>query len=103
MWLAKGILVGVWLFSFGTLAFLWNVLQPEATKAYDPRLLAFFTVSNPSWWLWLVACLALGIAIAHSLPIRPALWISLAVTELVPVGFLALILVLVSRLKQHTN
>ena len=79
MWIAKGSLLGLWLISFGTIAyfvlFLGYRFQPNS--AIDIRTLTHFTVANPSWWLWLVACLAPGMVAARSWPGRPVLWIGL--------------------------
>lgn len=105
MWIAKGTLLGLWLFSFGTIAWLlyFQGYRPAPGVSFDIRSLAFITVSNPSWWLWLVACLSLGMIAARNWPGRgvagSAVWIGLAITELVPLGLLAGILVLVNRLR----
>ena len=96
-WILKGTLLGIWLFSYGTIAFLWY--RSPAASTTDIRALSALTISNPSWWLGLVACTAIGLIIARSWPGKPILWIGLAVTELVPVGLLALILVMVAKLK----
>ncbi|SRR5713226_4939241 len=102
MWIVKGTLLSIWLFLFGTIAYLYFVLfrkLPPGPGSIDIRTLAVFTVSNPAWWLVLIGCLAFGLAIAYSWPIKPILWIALAVTELFPVGLLTLFLVMVGRLK----
>jgi hypothetical protein len=109
MWIAKGTLLGIWLFSF-----LWlfgivrmYLLVKKLSGGRGPGLfgtdLLLPHVSSPAFWLWLVACFALGFAIAYSVPVRPVIWISLAVTGLVPVGLMTLILVLALKLKQHVN
>jgi hypothetical protein len=80
MWIAKGILLGVWLFSFGTIAYLYVVLfrrLPPGPGSIDVRTFAFLTVSNPAWWLALVACLSIALIITHSWPGRTILWVSL--------------------------
>jgi hypothetical protein len=104
MWIAKGILLGAWLFSFGWLFYLVRLyLFAQKLSAgrgpgmFGPGLL--LPVSSPVFWLWLVAWLAVGLATARSFPIRPILWITILVTELVPVGLLAMILMLMSRLR----
>ena len=61
---------------------------------FFPRL----TVSNPSWWLAFVACLSVALIVTRSWSGRPILWIGLAVTELVPIGFLAFNLVQMNKL-----
>lgn len=100
MWIAKGTLLGIWLFSFGMLGYsFWSSHRiPGQSGMFDIRLYAM-AFSNPSFWLALVACLAIGLIIARSWPGKPILWIGLAITELVPVGFVVLILVLVAKLK----
>lgn len=92
----------LWLFSFGTIAYLYFALfrrLPPGPGSIDIRSFAFLTVSNPSWWLWLVACLSIALIITHAWSGKTILWVALAVTELVPVGLLTLILVMVNRLK----
>lgn len=103
MWIAKGTLLGVWLLSFGTIAYFVFFLgiKPNHSTTIDVRGLTFFTISNPSWWLWFVACLALGLIVARLWPGRGVfgsiVWVGLAITELFPLGLLVLILVLVGR------
>src|SRR5262249_31350876 len=106
MWILKGTLLGVWLFSFGTMAYLYLALfrkLPSGAGMISSNVFTGLTTSSPAWWLALIACLAIGLAITNSWPGKPILWVTLAVTELLPVGLLAMILVLVSKLKQHTN
>jgi hypothetical protein len=104
VWITKGTLLGVWLFSFGNMTYLALIgYIPKPGVSFDVRTLTFETVQNPSWWLWLVVCLALGLIGARSWPGRGVVgaivWIGLALTELVPVGVLAIILVMVSKLR----
>ena len=109
MWMAKGLLLGIWFFSFGTIAYFIFFLgfKPTPGTATDLRTVAVFTVSNPSWWLWLGACLSLGLIAARSWPGRGVVgsivWIGLAVTELIPVALLTVVLVMASRLKAMTK
>lgn len=102
MWIAKGILLGVWLFSFGWLLYLVRLYllvqklsagRGSGSGMFGPELL--LPVSSLFFWLWLVAWLAFGLAVARSWPIKPiVLWIPLAVTELVPAALLAMFLFL---------
>lgn len=104
MWIAKGILLGVRLFSFGWLFYfvrLFLLVQKlsagrgSGSGMFGPELL--LPVSSLFFWLWLVAWPAFGLAVARSWPIKPILWIPLAVTEIIPAGLLTLILVLMNR------
>lgn len=104
MWIVKGILLGAWLFSFGWLFYLVRLylLAQKLSAGKGPGMFGIellLPVSTLSFWLWLVAWLAIGLATARSFPIRPILWITMAVTELVPAGLLAMFLVLMSRLR----
>ena len=102
MWIAKGTLLALWLFGFGTMALLYFSIYRHVppNSAVDIRVITAPTTQNPFWWAALVVCLILGLAIARSWSGPLALWIALLVTGLVPVGCLALFLVLVYKLKQ---
>src|ERR1700730_14828087 len=98
MWILKGRFLGIWLCSFGTLAYLYLLLFRKASGGVvDARLITQFTTHSPVWWIALVLCLAIGLFVSHSWFGRPILWVALAVTELLPVGLFVLFLVLVSR------
>jgi hypothetical protein len=103
MWIAKGALLGIWLFSFGTVAFLYLALyrhlQPQTAVAVD--VITHMTTHNVLWWIALAACLAIGLLITRSWPGRPALWIALVVMELFPVGLLVMFFTLFSRNKER--
>ena len=102
MWIAKGTLLALWLFGFGTLGYVYFAIfrhLPPST-AVDIRVITAPTTQNPFWWAGLVVCLILGLAIARSWPGPTGLWIALLVTGLVPAGCLALFLALVYKLKQ---
>jgi hypothetical protein len=97
----KGLFMGVWLFSFGTIGyFLLKGFIPRAETAFDIRTVYFMTVSNPSWWLALVASLCVGVIIARGWHIGTAVWAGLIVTELFPVALLTVILVLAGKLRE---
>jgi hypothetical protein len=111
MWIAKGLLLGVWLFTFGTIVWLCvatyryiaiaRTTIPRGHSISIPPDLGFFprlTVSSPSWWLAFVACLSVALIVTRSWSGRPILWIGLALTELVPIGFLAFSLVQMNKL-----
>lgn len=109
MWIAKGFLLGIWVFTFGSIAFLCFTIIANMRKMpplppgrsgemMPPGMFTHLTVSNPVWWLALIACLSIALIITHSWPGWTILWIGLAVTELVPVGFLTWILVTMNRL-----
>jgi hypothetical protein len=102
MWIAKGTLLALWLFGFGTMALLsfsiYRHLPPNS--AVGVSVFSAHTVRNPYWWTALVICIALGYAVARSWRGPLGLWIALLVTGLIPAGSLALFLVLVYKLKQ---
>jgi hypothetical protein len=95
MWIAKGTFLGAWLFSFGTIAFLYlAVLRNRPPhSAVSVNILTSLTTQNAWWWIALVACLALGCAIVRSWPLTVplALWITLLVTSVIPLGLLGLV------------
>ncbi len=101
MWIAKGTLLGLWLFGFGTMAWLYFVVYSHLPRnsAVDIRLITAVTIQHPSWWAALAVCLVVGFAIARSWSGPLVLWIALLVTALVPAGCLTLFLVLVYKLK----
>jgi hypothetical protein len=102
MWIAKGTLLALWLFGFGTMVWLYISIfrhLPPSTVV-DIRVITLPTTQNPLWWAALVVCLILGLAIARSWRGPLGLWIGLLVTGLIPAGSLALFLVLVYKLKQ---
>jgi hypothetical protein len=101
MWIVKGTFLGIWLFSFGTIAYLWFSIYrrlPPST-AVGVSVFAAYTTHNVLWWIALALCLAIGLLITRSWPGKPALWIALALTELFPVGLVAMFIILVSRMR----
>jgi len=105
MRILKGVLLGMWLFGFGTMAFLYfaiyRYMQPHS--AVDINLLTGHTSQNPFWWTALVICLVLGCAITRSWSVPLGLWIALLVTGLFPAGFFALSIVAVVMLKAASH
>ena len=93
MWIAKGILLGIWLFSFGTIAYLYLALFRVASGGIIAADLVWrFTARNVLWWLALVGCLATGVLITSAWSARPFLWLALALTELLPATLFTLFL-----------
>ena len=96
MWMLKGSFLGLWLFAFGTLGFLYLAIFRglHSNTAVGLSVLTYFTTANPWWWVALVSCVALGLALVHSWPGKgsTALWIVLLVTSVIPIGYLGLIL-----------
>lgn len=105
MWIAKGILLALWLLGFGTMALLYfsifRHLPPNS--AVDYRSITILTTQNPSWWTALVVCLVVGLAIARSWSGPLVLWLALLVTGLIPAGILTLFLMLLYKGKQFTQ
>lgn len=98
----KSALLGLWLFGFGTIAFLYVAIYRNLppSSAVSVNLITWYTTHNPMWWTGLAVCLALGYAIVRSLSVPPILWVAVLVTALIPAGFLALFLILVAKLNQ---
>jgi hypothetical protein len=105
MWIVKGAFLGVWLFGFGTMAFLYFAiyrnLPPHSAVAVT--VVTGYTSQNPLWWAAAAVCLVLGLAIARSWSGPLALWIALLATGLIPAAWLTLFLVLAYKLKHHTQ
>jgi hypothetical protein len=101
MWILKGTFLGLWLFGFGTLALLYFAIYRHLPphSAVGVSALAACTTHNPLWWTALVVCLVLGNAITRSWSGHPLLWIALLVSGVLPAGFLALLLILLAKLK----
>lgn len=102
MWIAKGTLLGTWLFVFGTIAYLYFAVfrTLPSGAAVDLRVITHYTTQNPLWWAAFVASIVLGCSIVGSWPgkgLPPVFWIAVWVTELVPVGLFVAIVV---KLKQ---
>jgi hypothetical protein len=102
MWIAKGTLLALWLFGFGTMAWLYFALYRhlQPNSAVGLSVITGLTTQNPFWWAALVVCLVLGYTIARSWSGPLGVWIALAVTGLIPAGCLVLFLVLACKLKQ---
>ena len=102
MWIAKGSLLALWLFGFGTMAYFYIAIYSHMppNSSVDIRAITALTTLNPLWWAALVLSFVIGIAIARSWPGPLGLWIALLVTGFIPAGCLALFLALVYKLKQ---
>src|SRR5258706_5510994 len=104
MWIVKGVFLGIWLFSFSTIAYLYLTIfrrVPPGPGAVGLDVITALTVQNPLWWTALATCLAIGLVITRSCPGKPILWIALVVTEFFPVTFLVLFFMLVATNKEH--
>ena len=101
MWMAKGTLLALWLFGFGTMAWLYIALYRhlQPNSAVSVNVITPLTIHDPFWWTGLVVCLVLGYAIARSWSGPLGLWIALLLTGLIPSGCLALFLVILYKLK----
>lgn len=102
MWIAKGTLLALWLFGFGTMALFYSAIYRNLppNSAVGVSVLTAYTIHNPFWWAALVGCFILGFVIARAWAGPLGLWFALAVTGLIPAGCLALFLALLSKLKQ---
>ena len=100
----KGLFLGVWLASFFTIGFLWFRLFRYALGGMvDVRAVRIMTIQNWLWWAGLIVCFVAAFMIVRSWPGRPVFWVLLGITELIPVGLLALFLVMVARLKEAND
>lgn len=109
MWVAKGLLLGVWLFTFTSIVWLGvaiyrymavsraTIPPGRSGEMTPPGFFTGHTVQNVDWWLALVVCVCIALIITHSWSGKPILWIGLAVTELVPVGFVTWVVVHVNQ------
>jgi asparagine N-glycosylation enzyme membrane subunit Stt3 len=101
MEIVKSLFLGIWLISFGTIAYLYLAYRrlPPSTMV-SPRVFAAYTTYSVLWWAGVAACFVLAFLIVKSWPGRPIFWVTLAVTELLPVGLLAMFLALAARNKE---
>jgi hypothetical protein len=105
MWIAKGTLLALWLFGFGTMAFFYLVIYRHLppNSAVGASMFITYTIDNNFWWIGLMACFAIGFVIARAWTGPLGLWIALLVTGLIPAGCLKLFLVLAYKLKQASQ
>jgi len=69
-------------------------------SAVDYRLITRLTTDDPFWWVALAGCLAIGYVVTRIWTGPLGVWIGLAITGLIPAGFLALFIALLMKLKQ---
>jgi hypothetical protein len=76
MWIVKGIFLGIWLFSFGTIAYLWFSIYRRLPPSTGVGVSAFaaYTTYDLFWWTALVFCLAVGLFITRSWSGKPGGW-----------------------------
>jgi hypothetical protein len=101
MWILKGTLLGLWLFGFGTLAFLYIAVyrHMRPNSAVSISVITWYTTQNPIWWIALVVCFVLGYAIVRSWSPPTILWVAVLVTGLIPAGWFALFLTVMAIAK----
>ncbi len=101
----QGRFLGIWLFGFGTMAFLYFAIYRNLPphSAVGVTVVTGYTSQNPLWRAAAAVCLVLGLAIARSWSGPVALWIALLVTGLIPAAWLTLFLVLAYKLKHLTQ
>jgi hypothetical protein len=73
MWIAKGTLLGLWLFGFGTMTYFYFAIfrHMPPNSAVDVRIITALTIQNPLWWAALVLSFVIGFA-NRPLMARPA-------------------------------
>src|SRR5437660_3741311 len=79
MWIAKGTLLGFWLFGFGTMAWLYFALYRNLrpNSAVSISVFSGLTTANPYWWAALALCLVLGLAIARQVLFADIFFVSI--------------------------
>jgi len=101
VWILKGSFLGLWLFIFGSFAFLYLAvfrnLRPNS--AVGVTVLAGYTTQNPVWWAALIVSIVAGCLVTRSWPGKGWFWISLLVTFLFPVGLLGLFLAVIAKVR----
>ena len=71
MWIIKGISLGAGLFFVGFFVFLVMWMRPFVSgRAIAVSALAGITILNPFFYVALLSCLALGVSIVGSWPVR---------------------------------
>ncbi len=103
MWILKGTLLGLWLFGFGTMAFLYfavyrHIMRPNSAVSING--ITWYTIHNPIWWIALAVCLVLGYVIVRSWSAPPILCVAVLVTGLIPAGWFALFLTMLAMAKR---
>src|SRR5882757_7737538 len=99
MAIAKTILLGMWLASFGTIAYLYLAMYRKlpANTAVSTSVFEAYITQNVFWWLGITACFGIAFMILKAWSPRPILWVALIATELFPVGLVVMFLMLVAR------
>jgi hypothetical protein len=105
MEIAKIIFLGIWLVSFGSIAYLYFRVYrknpvPVTAVAVDPRVFTGLTIYSPWWWTGVVACFGVAFAVIRAWGGHPILWVLLAITELFPVALVIMFAILTAKLKQ---
>jgi len=68
MWLIRGILLGLALAFFGTIAYLLSyMLRGSSARATGLTVIKAMTIYNPLYWLSFIAALVVGCLIVRSL------------------------------------
>jgi hypothetical protein len=105
MWILKTALLGLWLFGYGTMAFLYfkifRYMPPNS--AVSANVITWHTTHNPMWWTALAVCFAASYAIVRSWSAPLILWVAVFLTGLVPAGCLVLFAALATRLKHASQ
>jgi hypothetical protein len=71
MWVLKGLALGSTFFVAGTIFYLYVVLiRHSQAQAIGLSAITGVTIHNPFFWLALVSCIMLGIALCASWPTR---------------------------------
>jgi hypothetical protein len=99
MWILKGSFLGLWVFAFGTLAYLNLTFSRFSgpNRATGLSAIAAYTTWNALWWAALAILIVAGCLISRSWRGKGWFWIALMVTFLFPAGLPALILAITIR------
>ena len=103
--IVKGVFLGIWLSSFSTIAYLYFSIYRKLPPSTAVGITVFqsYTIYNPFWWMGLIVSFAIGLFITRRWTGSPALWITLAVTELFPLALFGALLMLVIRVRQMSG
>src|SRR5260370_3609351 len=69
MWIVKGMLLGLWLTGFGTIAWLYFSIfrrLPPGPGEVGVTVFMAYTIQNPYWWTGVAVCLVFGFVIVRS-------------------------------------
>ena len=102
MLILKGGLLGLWLASFGTIAYLYVMIYRRLPSGVAVSTTVFMTYMtyNVFWWAGVVASFVIAFYTVKAWPGNWFVWTAVVITELVPVGLVVMFLMLAARNRQ---